>query len=100
MHSFEYLQGGRLHNISDLWILKAVIPDAKTKALSHCFMSCPWTPLKKKPRLCLRVFTYMNKIMLKPPLLQAKESQFSQPFLTQEVLQFLNYLYSPSLDSF
>jgi len=34
-----------------------------------------------------------------PFLLQAKQSQFSQPFLTGEVVQFLYRLHGPSLDS-
>lgn len=34
-----------------------------------------------------------------PSLLQAKQTQLLQPFLTQEMIQAFDHLHSPSLDS-
>lgn len=36
-----------------------------------------------------------NQVMLKPCLLQPEQSQFSQPFLTEEVLHPSNHLDGP-----
>lgn len=47
----------------------------------------------------LQVFTHTNKIPLEPSLLQAKQSQLSQIFLTKEMLQSLCRLCGPLLNS-
>jgi len=41
----------------------------------------------------------IDKVSPEPSLLQAEQSQFSQPFPTEEMLQTLNLLCGPSLDS-
>jgi len=70
--------------------------------------SCPVTGLHwEKPgsvisALSLQVLIYTDKIPLKPPLLQAEQSQLSQPGLMREVLQSFHQvlvLGSPALDS-
>ena len=44
-----------------------------------------------------QVFVHIDKMPLS--LLQAEQSQLSQPFLTGEMLQSLNHLRGPLLDS-
>lgn len=40
-----------------------------------------------------------SKVVLKPPLLQAKQPQFSQPVFTRELLQPSHHLCDPTLDT-
>jgi len=47
----------------------------------------------------LQVFIYIDKIPPEPSLLQAEESQLSHLLLIGDILQSLNHLYGPSLDS-
>jgi len=47
----------------------------------------------------LQVFVQIKKIPPEPSLPQAEQSQLSQPLLTEEMLQSLNHLHGPSLDS-
>ena len=66
--------------------------------------SCPITSYvgeKTDPHLStssLQVVVESDKVSPEPPLLQAEQSQFPQPFLIAEVLQPSDHLSGPSLD--
>jgi len=47
----------------------------------------------------LQLFIYMNEITAEPPVLQAEQSQLSQSFLIEDVLQSLHRLGGLSLNS-
>jgi len=110
--AFEQLQGWRLHNRSgqSMTVLghshsEKVFPDLQIESpvCVRCLLSCHWTPLKSTWLHLLYAFLtgiYLHwwNSPIEPSLLQAKLSQFSQPFLTEEMLQSLNHLSSPLLD--
>ena len=67
---------------------------------SSCPFSCHWTPLKRvwphPVTPAIQMFINSDK----PSLLQAEQSQVSQPFLVQEMLQAPHHFCDPLLDSF
>lgn len=70
---------------------------------AHWLFSWHWTPLIKDwlcPLCTIPMGTYRHWWNpLHTPLIQAKQFQFSQTFLTGKMLLFLHHLHGPSLDS-
>jgi len=73
-----------------------------------CFVLCPLplvlsldtTEKSLAPSSLHPPFRYLHTLIRSPlSLLQVKQSQLFQPFLTEEMLQSLNHLCGPLLDS-
>ncbi|KAK4830703.1 hypothetical protein QYF61_012872 [Mycteria americana] len=113
--AFDCLQGGRFHNVSGHSVpvvshphSKKVFPDVHRQPPVFQFVpiaSCPVTghhqiqPGSVFSTPSLQVFIYIDKMSPQPSLLQAQQSQLSQPFLIGEMLQSLHHLHGPLLDS-
>lgn len=69
---------------------------------AHCLLYHHWAPLE---RTCIchfytlpsGIYTHLW-VRPEPSLLQAKQTQLFQPFLTQEMIQAFDHVHSPSLD--
>jgi len=105
---FDYLYGWRLYSLpGQLSHCKILFPDVQREAPVFQVVPIASGPVtghhSKKPGSIfiapsLQVFLYIGKILPKPSLLQAGQSQLSQPVLTQDTLQSLHHLRGPSLD--
>lgn len=65
----------------------------------HCLLSCSWPSLSRIWFWLLFFsckYSYIWIRLPEPSLLQAEQSEFSQPLLIQEMLQYLNHLSGPS----
>ena len=97
----ECLQGWGIHSL-----LGQPVQCGPKPPLSQ-FKTIPPCPITIQPRKQLFPFLFIcsfevlegrNEVSLKPSLLQAKQSQFPQPFLIGEVLQPSDHLSGPPLD--
>jgi len=111
----QYLQRRRLHSTSGQPVpelcqprSKEVLPRVQMELPMLQFVStapCPLTgnywkqsgPILLTPTL--KIFVSLLKIPSQPTLLQAKQDQLPQPFLTGEVLQPPHHLHSPPQNS-
>ena len=99
---------GTLCHCSVMLTVKKGLPDIQTEPPAIQFVptvSCPVTGhYWKDPGSILflpffQIFIYIDKIPVEPSFLQAKQSQLFQLFLIREMLESLNYLCGPLLDS-
>ena len=105
MSRHKYVQRGRLHNLSGLpvpvlspsqwksvflfWDGETLPPNPSVSVCAHCLLSCHWAPLKRAwlHRLCTLLSDVGTYWWCLPEhsLLQAEQSQLSQPFLMRDV---------------
>ena len=80
---------------------KNVFPDVQIpcQVFSLCLLTLALSSGTTQRSLALSPLHLPFRYLYEPSLLQAKQSQFSQPFLTEEMLQSFYHFHDPSLDS-
>jgi len=111
--AFRYFQGGGIHNFPEqpMPVLshpdkKSVFPDIQTESpVFHCplplVLSLGITEKSGSILFApsLQVFICIDEILTEPSVFQVKQSQPCQPFFVYQILQTLNHLDGPSLES-